>query len=128
MKPIQLIDNVCWGKIARLQWSKATNILYCICGDTEQSLKAYDPEGFTGKRQPKSLLDANTTKELILGFVINDNPNKGYFDEFIIFGKRKFSHCGVFKKDNKLHIKVKAVSIVSFKKEGEKCLVYPRYF
>eukprot|EP01084_Bolivina_argentea_P319900 554921_1 len=32
MKSVQLIDNVCWGKIARVQWSSATNYLYCICG------------------------------------------------------------------------------------------------
>ena len=124
MKAVQLIDNVCWGKIARLQWSKATNILYCICGDPEQSLKAYDPEEFKGKKQPPSLINANTTKELILGFVINERPNKAYFDEFIIFGKRKFCHCGIVQKGNKLVSKIKAVSIASFKKEGEKCFVF----
>merc|ERR1712032_1273915 len=81
MKPVQLIDDVCWGKIGRLQWSKATNILYCICGDPEQTLKAYDPEEFKGKKQPKSLINATTMKEAILGFVIRDKPDKVYFDE-----------------------------------------------
>lgn len=120
MEAVQLIDNVCWGKITRLGWSKATNILYCICGDIEQSLKAYDPEDFDGKRQPTPLIDRTTTKELILGFVLNPTPNKAYLDEFIIFGKRKFCHCGITRKDGKLTRKIKAISIMRFKKEGEK--------
>ena len=121
MKPVQLIDNVCWGKIARLQWSKATNILYCVCGDEEQTLKAYNPDQFKGKGEPDTLIEANTTKEQILGFVINDKPNKAYFDEFIIYGKRKFLHCGIVQKGKKLLAKTKSISIASYKKDGEKC-------
>jgi len=120
LKPVQLIDNVCWGKIGRLQWSKATNILYCICGDPEQTLKSYDPEEFKGKKQPQSLINATTMKEAILGFVIRDQPDKAYFDEFIIYGKRKFCHVGIVQKGNKLTSKIKAVSITMFQKEGEK--------
>ena len=125
MKPVQLIDNVCWGKIGRLQWSKATNPLYCICGDPEQTLKAWDPADFKGKGEPKSMIAVTTMKEAILGFVINDNPNKAYYDEFILYGKRKFCHCGIKvatgSRDKKLTAKVKAVSITSFRKDGEKC-------
>eukprot|EP01083_Nonionella_stella_P171175 584134_1 len=122
MKPIQLIDNVCWGEIRRLRWSKASNLLYCIGGDENQSLKAYDPEHFTGKKEPQSLVNINTTRETILGFVINDAPNHPYYDEFILFGKRKFCHCGVTMQDDtgKLSVKIKQVSTVAFRKDGEK--------
>ena len=121
MKAVKLIDNVCWGKIARLQWSKKTNILYCICGDIDQTLKAYNPKDFTSKKPVQPFMEANTTKESIYGFVINDNP-QGYFDEFIIFGKRQFRHCGVVKNSNKYNVKTKQVQVTSFKKDGEKCM------
>ena len=121
MRGIQCIENVCWNKINKLQWSAATNILYCICGDIEQSLKAYDPAEFGQNEQPSSLINANTTKELIFGFVINPKPSKAYFDEFIIFGKRKFCHCGIVQKGTKLVPKIKAVPIAAFQgKDGER--------
>eukprot|EP01084_Bolivina_argentea_P033253 61531_1 len=120
MKPVQLIDDVCWGKIGRLQWSSATNTLYCICGDPEQTLKAYDPNEMKGKKQPDSMISCNTMKEAILGFEICATPNKAYFDEFLMFGKRKFSHVGIQQKGKKLTAKIKSVSITSFNKDGEK--------
>lgn len=73
------------------------------------------------------MISVTTMKEQILGFVINDRPNKAFFDEFIIYGKRKFCHCGVKKSTGsgkKLTAKVKGVSITSFRKDGEKCFVY----
>ena len=88
-----------------------------------QGLKAYDPETFDGKRQPESLIDMNTTKEAILGFEIAENPSKAYYDEFIIYGKRKFCHVGVQRKGKKLTAKLKAVSVAAFNKNGEKSLV-----
>eukprot|EP01083_Nonionella_stella_P206982 752341_1 len=35
LKSVQLLDNLCWGKIARLNWSSASDYLYCICGDAD---------------------------------------------------------------------------------------------
>ena len=35
---------VCWGKIARYE-----NYVYCICGDPEQTLKAWDSSEFKSK-------------------------------------------------------------------------------
>jgi len=122
LKNMQLLDNVCWGKIARLQWSSATNYLYCICGDADQTLKAWDPKDFGGKKSKdlEPMIKCNTMRELILGFEINPKPAKENVDEFLLFGKRKFGYCYITKAKKGLASKIKAVSVVSLKKDGEK--------
>jgi len=122
LKTIQLLDNVCWGKIARLQWSKPSNYLYCLCGDSDQTLKAWDPKLFDAKskKELEPLIKCNTMRELILGFEVNPNPSGDNVDEFLLFGKRKFGYCYITKAKKGLAAKIKAVSVVSLKKDGEK--------
>jgi len=124
LKTVKLIDKVCWGKIARLQWSTKSNYLYCLCGDEGQTLKAWDPKGFDSKskKELEPLIKQETQKELILGMEINPNPSEDNVDEILLFGKRKFVYCYVqqSKSGNGLEAKTKSVSTVSFNKEGEK--------
>ena len=119
---MQLIDQVCWGKVARLQWSTATNYLYCICGDTNQTLKAWDPKVFDAKskKNPEPLIKMDTMRELILGMEINPNPADDNVDEILMFGKRKFGYCYITKSGKGLGLKIKSVSTVSLHKDGEK--------
>eukprot|EP00486_Rosalina_sp_Unknown_P002333 CAMPEP_0201576290 /NCGR_PEP_ID=MMETSP0190_2-20130828/22024_1 /ASSEMBLY_ACC=CAM_ASM_000263 /TAXON_ID=37353 /ORGANISM="Rosalina sp." /LENGTH=798 /DNA_ID=CAMNT_0048006991 /DNA_START=145 /DNA_END=2541 /DNA_ORIENTATION=+ len=121
-----LIDDVCWGKIARLQFSNPdkSNLLYCLCGDADQTLKAWSVKdqilkGKNGKDLDKPRIACNTMRELILGFVIREDPADGNVDEFLVYGKRKFGYCTITGKD-KLAAKIKSVSTVSLKKDGEK--------
>jgi len=122
LKTIQLLDNVCWGKIARLQWSKPSNYLYCLCGDADQTLKAWDPKLFDAKskKELEPLIKCNTMREAILGFEVNPAPGEDSVDEFLLFGKRKFGYCYITKAKKGLAAKIKAVSVVSLKKDGEK--------
>lgn len=121
LKSVQLIDNVCWGKIGRLQWSKPSNYLYCVCGDEDQTLKAWDPKTFDGKKkEPEPLIKCNTMRELIMGFEICPTPASENVDEFLIYGKRKFGYAYIKKAKKGLEAKIKSVSVVSLKKDGEK--------
>jgi|ERR1712062_861081 len=100
-----------------------SNYLYCICGDADQTLKAWDPKEF-GKKHGKDglqpLIKCNTMRETILGFEINPKPADDNVDEFLLFGKRKFGYCTITKDKKGLKSKIKAVSVVSLKKDGEK--------
>eukprot|EP01084_Bolivina_argentea_P319901 554922_1 len=118
LKTVQLIDNVCWGKISRLQWSVYSDYLYCICGDDGQTLKAYDPKEFGGKHGDESLIDSSTMRELLYGFEINPTPSSGNVDEFLLFGKRKYAYCIITKSGKGLQCKIKDVSISEFKFGG----------
>eukprot|EP01084_Bolivina_argentea_P273583 466066_1 len=126
LKSVQLLDNVCWGKIARLNWSSASDYLYCICGDADQTLKAWDPKEFGAKKNKgkeiEPLIKCNTMRESIYGFEINPKPDtKKNVDEFLVFCKRKFGYAYITKGGKKgLACKIKAVSVVSLKKDGEK--------
>jgi len=120
MKQVALMDDVCWGKISRVQWSKKTNLLYCLCGDDDQTLKAWDPKDFGPKKKVETLIKQPTMRELIYGFEINENPAAENTDEFILFGKRKFAYCYITKSGKGLAAKIKAVSVVSLKKDGDK--------
>jgi hypothetical protein len=73
------------------------------------------------KKEIEPLIKCNTMRELILGFEINPNPDKENVDEFLVFGKRKFGYCYITKgAKDKLACKLKAVSVLSLKKDGEK--------
>lgn len=122
LKPVQLIDKVCWGKIARLQWSKPSNYLYCLCGDADQTMKAWDPKGFDAKskKELEPLIKQNTMRELILGMEINPNPGEDNVDEILLFGKRKFGYCFITQSGKGLVAKIKSVSTVALHKDGEK--------
>ena len=121
-----LIDDVCWGKIARLQFSNPdrSDMLYCICGDADQTLKGWHVTKQILAKKDKDLDKArivcNTMRELILGFVIRDDPEDGNVDEFLLYGKRKFGYCTITGDPKKLSAKIKSVSTVSLKKDGEK--------
>ena len=119
---MQLIDKVCWGKIARLQWSGASNYLYCLCGDADQTLKAWDPKQFDAKskKELEPLIKQNTMRELILGMEMNPKPNDDNVDEMLMFGKRKFGYCFITKSGKGLAAKIKSVSTVALHKDGEK--------
>jgi len=127
MKGVQLIDNVCWGKISIVQWSP-NGYLYCITGDEDQTLKAWDPEEFKGKGNPPELLAFNTMKEQILGFKISPYTPKTSVDEMIMFGKRKFSYVVVTKDKNKLAAKLKSPATLTLKKEGENAFTCCEFF
>ena len=88
--------------------------MYCICGDADQTLKAWDPKEFSpkNKKELEPLIKCNTMRELILGFEINPNPSDDNVDEFLLFGKRKFGYCFVSKAAKK--------GLQSLKKDGEK--------
>lgn len=121
LKSVQLIDNVCWGKIARLQWSESTNYLYCLCGDDDQTLKAWDPKVFDPKnKEPEALIKQNTMREIILGMEMNPKPAEENVDEIVFFGKRKFGYCYITKNGKGLQAKIKSVSTVALHKDGEK--------
>jgi len=122
LKPVQLLDKVCWGKIARVQWSAPSNYLYCLCGDEDQTLKAWDPKGFDAKskKELEPLIKQNTMRESILGMEINPNPSEDNVDEILMFGKRKFGYCFLSKSGKGLAAKIKSVSTVALHKEGEK--------
>ena len=38
MSKVKLLDGVCWGKVARVQFSKS-GYFYCLCGDETQTFK-----------------------------------------------------------------------------------------
>ena len=94
MQSVQLIDNVCWGKIEKLQWSEKSKYLYCICGDDDHTLKIYDSSEFGGDNDViKPIYSEATIKDKIYGFTINPyNNNDSIIDEIIIFGKHSFKH------------------------------------
>jgi len=66
MENIRLIDDVCWGKVARVQWSKSGN-LYSIGGDPEQTLKVWSKSQINDKNDDlKPRISEQTTKEQVL--------------------------------------------------------------
>jgi len=127
MKPVQLIDNVCWGKIAIVQWSPNGN-LYCITGDADQTLKAWDPQDFKGKGNPPDLITFDTMKETILGVKISPYAAKTSVDEMVLYGKRKFTYLIVTKDKNKLAAKLKSPAALTLKKEGENAFTCCEFF
>lgn len=127
LKALQLIDDVCWGQITRLQWSFNSRLLYCLCGDADQTLKVYDSRLFGVKKNclkrgatVDCMIECTTTREKVKGFEINPySDNNEYIDEIVFYGKRKFWWVGV--KEN--YAKLKSVSISSIKSAGEKCML-----
>jgi len=122
MKGVQLIDNVCWGAVGKLQWS-TNGILYMVGGDPDQTLKAWDKKDFKGKGNPPELIKMNTMKEQILGFKVNPNPPAGTVDELVFFGTKKYTHLGLSKSKKGLTGKLRSVATTQFKKDGEKAFV-----
>jgi WD40 repeat protein len=127
MKAIQLIDDVCWGKISIVQWSP-NGFLYCICGDEDQTLKAWDPQEFTGKAQPTEQVTLNTMKEQILGFKISPYAPKNLFDEMVMYGKRKFTHVAITKDKTKYVGKLKSPATLTLKPAGEAAFTCCEWF
>jgi len=113
---------MCVG-VKLLAFNGQNHRIFCICGDADQTLKAWDPKEF-GKKHGKDglqpLIKCNTMREMILGFEVNPNPADDSVDEFLLFGKRKFGYCTITNDKKGLKAKIKAVSVVSLKKDGEK--------
>ena len=122
MKGVQLIDNVCWGSVNKLQWSP-NGILYMIGGDPDQTLKAWDHKDFKGKGNPPELVKMSTMKEQILGFKVNPNSPSGCVDELVMFGTKKYTHLALNKAKKGLTGKLRSVATSQFKKDGEKAFV-----
>ena len=122
MKGVQLIDNVCWGAVGKLQWSR-NGILYMVGGDPDQTLKAWDKKDFRGKGNPPDLIKMSTMKEQILGFKVNPNPPAGTVDELVFYGTKKYTHLGLSKAKKGLTGKLRSVATSQFKKDGEKAFV-----
>ena len=67
MKQVRLLDDVCWGKVARVQWSKVSGNLYSIGGDPDQSLKVWHKSQIVDKKgdlTPRA--SQPTTKEPVI--------------------------------------------------------------
>lgn len=90
MEPVVLLDRVCVNLIRRVRWSPASGILYVICGDDGQSIKAYNLADLKSgskadaKACNKVMLDKPTTRQKILGVAINPKP-KDCVDELVFF-------------------------------------------
>jgi len=138
MKHVLLINDVCWGTIDRCQWSPVTGLLYVICGDKDQTLKAYDIDAL---RKGKSKTVLSKDVELIavpsqntkkLGFIIRPNKSKedGVKDEILVYCAQKLQHITLTedpKKKGKLVAKFRAVGTTNVNKTPEKAFICAAY-
>jgi WD40 repeat protein len=138
MKHVLLIDDVCWGTIDRVQWSPVTGILYVICGDKDQTLKAYDIDTLRKGKNKKVLskdvelmaVPSQNTKKL--GFIVRPCKSKedGVKDELLVYCAQKIQYVSISddpKKKGKLVTKFRAISTTNLKKDGEKAFICASY-
>lgn len=139
MKHVVLIDDVCWGTIDRVQWSPLTGILYVICGDKDQTLKAYDIDALRKGKSKRVLskdvellaVPSQNTKKI--GFIIRPSKSKedGAKDEILVYCAQKIQHITISddpKKKGKLVAKFRAISTNNVNKTAEKAFICAAYF